>query len=136
MRRVYGVIACLLMVSVYAQEEIVQWCIGDCGEGMIYAPRIDPVEAAIVMKALENRNRAYTQAAARAARPNYGGYTYMPNFQGASDLGLGTLSGAAATRGEYQLELQRRSLCAGFASTGADGVYAGRALDCRRDVFD
>ena len=141
MRMVYGVIVCLLLVSVHAEEGptdgMVQWCIGDCGAGMVYAPKIDPDEALRVMQALEHSNRGYIAAAmaATARRGNYG-YSTMPRFYGPGDLGLGTLSSAAATRGEYQLEIQRRSLCAGFASTGSEGVYAGRAINCRRDVFD
>ncbi|MCK4899819.1 MAG: hypothetical protein KAS38_13625 [Anaerolineales bacterium] len=144
MRTVYGVIACLLMVSVYAEEGptdgMVQWCLGDCSQGMVYAPQIDPAEAAMVMQRLGQRNRRYVAAAmaAQSRRGNYG-YGPVPYFYGPGDLGLGTLSSAEATRGEYDLELQRRSLCAGFASNrgaGPEGVYAGRALDCRRDVFD
>lgn len=140
MRTVYGVIACLLLVSVHAQEEIAVWCIGDCGAGMVHAPKIDPDEALRVMQALEHSNRGYIAAAmaATARRGNYG-YGTVPRFYGPSDLGLGTLSSAAATRGEYQLEIQRRSLCAGFASdrgAGPEGVYAGRALGCRNSVFD
>lgn len=140
MRTMYGVIACLLLVSVHAQEEIAVWCIGDCGTGMVHAPKIDPDEALRVMQALEHSNRGYIAAAmaATARRGNYG-YGAVPRFYGPSDLGLGTLSSAAATRGEYQLEIQRRSLCAGFASdrgAGPEGVYAGRALGCRNSVFD
>ena len=93
----------------------------------------DPI---VVLERLNNHNRAY-YAAEIAQKNSWRSYGYdvaIPIY----DAGR-SLPAAAAVRGEYDLELQRRSLCAGFASNraaGPEGVYAGRALNCRGSVFD
>ena len=92
----------------------------------------DPV---LVLQRLGVHNRAYYAAQAAARRPVYT-TGRIPVFVGVGPHGL---SDAEGVRGEYDLELQRRSLCAGFASNraaGPEGVYAGRALNCRGSVFD
>ncbi len=93
----------------------------------------DPI---LILQRLNDHNRAY-YAAELVEKNRWRSYGYdvaIPIY----DAGR-SLPAAAAVRGEYDLELQRRSLCAGFASnrySGPEGVYAGRALDCRRGVFD
>jgi len=106
-----------------------QTCYGNCA--VIPEPMVtqDPV---LVIRKLNTYNQRY-YAAQEAERTHYQSYGYevaIPLYN------AGSLSAAATVRGEYDLELQRRSLCAGFVSQGSQGVYAGRALDCRRGVFD
>lgn len=109
-----------------------QSCIGSaeqCGFPQAQIEQ-DPI---LVLQRLSNHNRAY-YAADLALKNSWRSYGYdiaIPIYNAARSL-----PAAAAVRGEYDLELQRRSLCAGFAYDGAAGVYAGRALDCRRGVFD
>lgn len=132
------VVLCLLMLSIvdFSKTAHAQSCIGTAEQCGFSAPQItqDPV---LVLQRLGSHNRAY-YAAELAMKNSWRSYGYdvaIPIYNARS----GDLPAAAAVRGEYDLELQRRSLCAGFASNraaGPEGVYAGRALDCRRGVFD
>lgn len=116
-----------------AKSAQAQTCYGDCN--IIVQPIItqDPI---VVLQRLNNHNRAY-YAAELVEKNRWRSYGYDVGMR-IYDAGR-SLPAAAAVRGEYDLELQRRSLCAGFASNraaGPEGVYAGRALGCRRGVFD
>jgi len=110
-----------------------QTCYGDC---TVFVQPIITQDPIVVLERLNNHNRAY-YAAEIAQKNSWRSYGYdvaIPIY----DAGR-SLPAAAAVRGEYDLELQRRSLCAGFASNraaGPEGVYAGRALNCRGSVFD
>lgn len=111
-----------------------QSCIGTAEQCGFSAPVItqDPI---VVLQRLNHYNRGY-YAAELAQKNSWRSYGYdvgMAIYGSRSRL---YLPETATVRGEYDLELQRRSLCAGFAFQGSQGVYAGRALDCRRDVFD
>ena len=128
---------CLVTLAVLdvAKSAQAQACIGTAEQCGFPTAQItqDPI---LVLQRLETRNRAYNAAAATQSNSwrSYGYDVAIPIY----DAGR-SLPTAAAVRGEYDLELQRRSLCAGFASNraaGPEGVYAGRALDCRRGVFD
>lgn len=132
------VIICLMALSIlqarpaYAQTACMGTTAEQCGFPQAQIQQ-DPV---IVLQRLEARNRVY-RAVEQQQRESWRSYGYdvaIPIYEAGRSL-----PAAAAIRGEYDLELQRRSLCAGFASdrdNGPEGVYAGRALDCRRGVFD
>ncbi len=119
--------------SANAEEMVApERCFGNCTEFAEAQITQDPV---LVLQRLNNHNQAYYAAQIAARRPIYT-TGHIPVFLGVGPYGL---SNAAGVRGEYDLELQRRSLCAGFASNrgaGPEGVYAGRALNCRGSVFD
>lgn len=134
-----GVVAlCLVTLAVLDVAKSAQAqeaCIGTAEQCGFPTAQItqDPI---LVLQRLETRNRAYNAAAAAQSNSwrSYGYDVAIPIY----DAGR-SLPTAAAVRGEYDLELQRRSLCASFAmdkDRGPQGVYAGRALDCRRGVFD
>lgn len=111
-----------------------QTCFGDCTDFVQPIITQDPI---VVLQRLQTHNRAYYAAEIVEANRwrSYGYDVAVPIYE----AGRSDLPGFAAVRGEYDLELQRRSLCAGFASNraaGPEGVYAGRPLGCRRGVFD
>jgi hypothetical protein len=110
-----------------------QTCFGDC---TVFVEPIITQDPILVLQRLTVHNRPY-YAAEMAYKNRWRSYGYdiaIPIYEAGRSL-----PAAAAVRGTYDLELQRRSLCAGFASNraaGPEGVYAGRALGCRRSVFD
>jgi len=128
---------CLLCVLALAGIDVARAqssCMGTAEQCGFPQPVItqDPV---LVLQRLNIHNRAY-YAAELVQKNRWRSYGYdvgMAIYDSGRNL---QLPATAAVRGEYDLELQRRSLCAGFAYDGAAGVYAGRALDCRRGVFD
>jgi len=122
----------LAVLDVTKTAQAQQTCLGDCSDFVQPVITQDPV---VVLQRLNHYNRGY-YAAEIAEKNRWRSYGYdvgMAIYGSGSRLYLPEM---ATVRGEYDLELQRRSLCAGFAFQGAEGVYAGRALDCRRDVFD
>jgi len=132
-----GVMAlCLVTLAMLDARKSVeaQTCFGDC---TVFVEPLITQDPIVVLQRLNTHNRAY-YAAEMAQKNSWRSYGYdvaVPIY----DAGRSDLPGFAAVRGEYDLELQRRSLCAGFASNraaGPEGVYAGRALGCRRSVFD
>lgn len=125
-------LAALAMLDAHKSAQA-QTCFGDCTDFVQPIITQDPI---VVLQRLNNHNRAYYAAEIVEANRwrSYGYDVAVPIYE----VGR-SLPAAAAVRGEYDLELQRRSLCAGFASNraaGPEGVYAGRALGCRRSVFD
>lgn len=108
-------------------------CLGNTVEQCSFPQAQITQDPILVLQRLESRNRTYRalEAAQNSSWRSYGYDVAIPIYNAGRSL-----PEAAAVRGEYDLELQRRSLCAGMAYDGAAGVYAGRALHCRRGVFD
>lgn len=124
---------CVLALAGIDVAQAQQACLGNTAEQCGFPQAQITQDPILVLQRLETRNRAY-YAAEIAQKNSWRSYGYdvaIPIY----DAGR-SLPAAAAVRGEYDLELQRRSLCVGLSSQGAQGVYAGRALHCRRGVFD
>jgi len=127
---------CVLALAGIDVAQAQQACLGNTAEHCSFPQAQITQDPILVLQRLETRNRKY-YAAEIAQKNSWRSYGYdvaIPIYDAARSLPQ-----AAAVRGEYDLELQRRSLCAGFASNrdaGPEGVYAGRALNCRGSVFD